>query len=218
MVRPRGADANHTKQRILESALSLFGERGVDGASIRDIGAFAGVTLATVHHYFGTKEELYAAVIDVLHTQLQALAFEVMISLSIEKTPESQIEDIIRRCFRFAQHNRSSIQVLLRTVIERGDVGERRLVEFQAPLLKRVTTALSMVSGRTPRELRVHTQNLMFLITRHAISSPAERTLMTQHTQQDKAAQAIEDSLVDTALALLLTPKEPAKPKKTRKS
>jgi AcrR family transcriptional regulator len=39
----------------------LFGERGYDRASIRAIAGAAGVDPALVHHYFGTKEELFAA-------------------------------------------------------------------------------------------------------------------------------------------------------------
>ncbi len=39
----------------------LFGDRGYDKASIRAIAREAGVDPALVHHFFGTKEELFAA-------------------------------------------------------------------------------------------------------------------------------------------------------------
>jgi AcrR family transcriptional regulator len=42
----------------------LFGERGYDKASIRAIAAAAGVDPALVHHFFGAKEELFAAAME----------------------------------------------------------------------------------------------------------------------------------------------------------
>lgn len=56
--RPGSGD---TRGRILEAARAAFGERGYDGATIRDIGARAGVDPALVHHYFGSKQRLFVA-------------------------------------------------------------------------------------------------------------------------------------------------------------
>ena len=49
------------RARIRDAALRLFAERGVDGATIRDIAAEAGVSLGLVRHHFGAKDELRAA-------------------------------------------------------------------------------------------------------------------------------------------------------------
>jgi AcrR family transcriptional regulator len=56
--RPGSAD---TRGRILVAARQAFGERGYDGASVRDIAGRAGVDAALVHHYFGTKQRLFLA-------------------------------------------------------------------------------------------------------------------------------------------------------------
>ncbi|HET8662395.1 MAG TPA: TetR family transcriptional regulator, partial [Micromonosporaceae bacterium] len=48
-----------TRQAIMTSARHAFAERGYDGASIRAIATDAGVDPALVHHYFGTKEQLF---------------------------------------------------------------------------------------------------------------------------------------------------------------
>lgn len=49
------------RARIRDAALRLFAERGMDGATIRDIAAEAGVSLGLVRHHFGSKEDLRAA-------------------------------------------------------------------------------------------------------------------------------------------------------------
>ncbi|WP_179472223.1 TetR/AcrR family transcriptional regulator [Mycolicibacterium vinylchloridicum] len=61
--RPRGA--SDTRERILANARELFARNGIDKTSIRAIAAAAGVDSALVHHYFGTKEQLFAAAINI---------------------------------------------------------------------------------------------------------------------------------------------------------
>lgn len=61
--RRRGAP--DTRGEILAAARDVFGERGYDGASVRAIAAAAGVDPALVHHYFGTKEKLFLAAMEI---------------------------------------------------------------------------------------------------------------------------------------------------------
>ncbi len=48
---------------ILDSAEALFAEKGFDGTSVRDIAGHAGVNLAMISYYFGSKEKLLVALI-----------------------------------------------------------------------------------------------------------------------------------------------------------
>ena len=61
--RPPGA--SDTRERILTSARELFARNGIDKTSIRAIAADADVDPALVHHYYGTKTELFAAAIHI---------------------------------------------------------------------------------------------------------------------------------------------------------
>jgi AcrR family transcriptional regulator len=54
-----------TREAILTAARESFTASGYDQASIRDIARRAGVDPALVHHYFGTKQELFAEAIDL---------------------------------------------------------------------------------------------------------------------------------------------------------
>ena len=53
-----------SREDILAAARVLFGERGYDKASIRAIAREAGVDPALVHHFFGAKEQLFAAAME----------------------------------------------------------------------------------------------------------------------------------------------------------
>jgi AcrR family transcriptional regulator len=60
-TRPR--DAGASKQALLEAAQALFGQRGFERTTIREIGERAGVDAALIARYFGSKADLYIAAV-----------------------------------------------------------------------------------------------------------------------------------------------------------
>ncbi|MBN6190808.1 MULTISPECIES: TetR/AcrR family transcriptional regulator [Microbacterium] len=61
--RPRGG--TDSRERILAAAVDEFGEQGYDGSTVRSIAGRAGVDSALVHHYFGTKADLFAEAVGI---------------------------------------------------------------------------------------------------------------------------------------------------------
>jgi AcrR family transcriptional regulator len=57
---PRTDNAD-TRQEILDAARELFAEHGYDRTTIRGVARTAGVDPALIHHYFGTKADLFTA-------------------------------------------------------------------------------------------------------------------------------------------------------------
>ena len=60
--RPGGPD---TRGEILAAARTSFADRGFDRTTIRAVAAEAGVDPALVHHYFGTKEDLFILALEI---------------------------------------------------------------------------------------------------------------------------------------------------------
>jgi AcrR family transcriptional regulator len=60
--RPRDSEA--TRGAILDAASELFCKKGFDGAGTREIAKLAGVDARLITRYFGSKEKLFAEVID----------------------------------------------------------------------------------------------------------------------------------------------------------
>src|ERR1700753_4423078 len=52
------------REHILVVAEQLFGEKGYAGTSVRDIAQAAGVNLAMISYYFGSKEKLLESMIE----------------------------------------------------------------------------------------------------------------------------------------------------------
>lgn len=61
---PRRRNAAATRAAILESARLAFIRSGYDGAGVREIAEGAGVTAMLINRYFGSKEELFAEVLE----------------------------------------------------------------------------------------------------------------------------------------------------------
>ena len=60
--RPGGPD---TRGAILAAARESFAHKGFAGTTIRAVAASAGVDAALVHHYFGSKDDLFIAALEI---------------------------------------------------------------------------------------------------------------------------------------------------------
>jgi len=63
MVNSDQAEGSSTRHRILQVALSLMSQKGVDGTSMRDLASAAGLNVASLYHHFPSKRELLEAVL-----------------------------------------------------------------------------------------------------------------------------------------------------------
>ena len=99
-------DGPTTRSRILQIALSLMSQRGVDGTSMRDLAAAAGLNVASLYHYFPSKRDLLESVLiehgffpvqartearegRIANSPLEVLLSEILISMF-------QVEDFVR--------------------------------------------------------------------------------------------------------------------------
>ena len=96
-----------TRSRILDVAEELFGERGLDRVSIRDITREAEVNLASINYHFGSKEDLIAAVFErrvVPVNKARLAALDVVEKSAGKKIPklEAILEAFIRPALQSA--------------------------------------------------------------------------------------------------------------------
>lgn len=61
---------NDKQVHILEAAEKLFSAKGYDGTSVRDIAEEAGINIAMISYYFGSKEKLMQAIFESRTSQL----------------------------------------------------------------------------------------------------------------------------------------------------
>jgi AcrR family transcriptional regulator len=63
-----------TREAILDAARRAFAEQGYQQATVRGVAELAGVDPALVHHYFGTKQELFVAAVQLPVNPVEQLA------------------------------------------------------------------------------------------------------------------------------------------------
>jgi AcrR family transcriptional regulator len=99
-AKPRGEER---RRALIEAAFASIAEEGFEGLRTRDIAKRAGVNVATLHHYFPTKEALVRAVavrLAALHSLGRAAAVGRDTSGELTALEELRIEFADARYFR----------------------------------------------------------------------------------------------------------------------
>lgn len=113
---------------LIESALQEFSLRGYEGASLRDIASRAGVTLSTIHRYFGSKLKLFTAVHQRVWDELNIERNQRLEQALREQPPRIEailralIEPVVLRVFGNKEQRRV-VDLLRYATIARHHVG-----------------------------------------------------------------------------------------------
>lgn len=139
-----------TRDRILDAAREEFSERGYDKTSIRGIAKAAGVDSALVHHYFGTKEQVFEAAIEV------AFAPALNAPTAIADGPLDGVGERLTRFIFGVWENpttRTPLLAIVRSAVnnEAAAAVFRRLVASQ--LLRRIAQQLDLPDAELRAEL-----------------------------------------------------------------
>ena len=104
-----------SKAAILQAARAQFADRGYDGATIRAIAAAAGVDPALVHHFYGSKERLFAAAME-----LPAVPSEAITAALARREPGTSLgTHMVRSALALweSADMRESFQAMLRSAL-----------------------------------------------------------------------------------------------------
>ncbi len=85
-------DPERSREAILDAAEYLFATKGYEETSLQEIGQHAGVSRGTPNYFFGTKEQLYGAVLDRI---FEAEQLSVLQSLGDQANNENAPKDIL---------------------------------------------------------------------------------------------------------------------------
>lgn len=148
MGRPRSADYEAKRRRILEVAAPLFARHGYDRTSLAMIGAAAGVAKSLVYHYYRDKDAVLA---DLLRRHLEELVAAVeAASAPDDRPPERRLADMAAALLEHyrdadAEHEVqiAHLKLLPEPVREELYALERRLVRLFTDALLAVEPALA---------------------------------------------------------------------------
>ena len=185
---PRPRDGAATRAKIEREALRLFAEKGVDGATIRDLAQAVGVADAALYRYFGSKEQIAS---DLFRSHYGALAGKIA-AIAERKLPFAQTarELVVLFCtlfddepdvfafillnqhahLRFVAKTGNAVEELrkiMRRAIERGEIAMTDADLAAATALGAVLQpAVFKLYGRLPGPLRARAEELAGAATR----------------------------------------------------
>lgn len=105
------AKAEETGQRILETALALFRDRGFDNTTMRDVAQNAGVATGAAYYYYPSKD---AIVMDFYRSSCTAMQPTIQAALAHCTGLEARLRELIRVKLVFFGPNRGILRALLR--------------------------------------------------------------------------------------------------------
>jgi len=149
------------REQLLDIGRRLFAERGLDGTSIEEIAARAGVSKPVVYEHFGGKEGLYAVVVDREVERFLAMATEV---LQGEDTME-KFEAAAVALLRYIEDNSDGFRILVRDSHPASGSGTfASLISDIAGQVEYILADVLKVRGYDPKLAPVYSQMLVGMV------------------------------------------------------
>lgn len=140
------------RSALVKAAIHEIGERGTLDVTVSQIAKRAGMSSALAHHYFGGKEQMFAAAMRHILTLYSA---EVRGALTMAQTPRQRIEAIIRASFSAAQFRPEMVSAWLNFYVQaqKSDEAKRLLNIYQRRMRSNLQHAFRQIAGADARML-----------------------------------------------------------------
>jgi AcrR family transcriptional regulator len=102
-----------SSDRILQSALALFSNKGYDATSVREICEAARITKPTLYHFYKSKDGVYRALVE---GALQEFRRELFEELEAPGTTTERLRRVARRYFAQARGHRQLMRFIFALV------------------------------------------------------------------------------------------------------
>jgi TetR/AcrR family transcriptional regulator len=122
----RTRDAERTREAILVAAEDRFARLGFDGTSIQQIAEAAGVARSTPAYFFGSKEDLYDAVLERVVARGQETMARAYAAGDEAPSAEDAVESYVGAFLDFLSHDHNFLRLLQREALGDGS----RIADF----------------------------------------------------------------------------------------
>lgn len=201
-------DAEATKQRIMLAAKKEFAKHGLGGARVDEISDRAKANKRMIYHYFGSKEELFQAVLEEAYLDIRTAEQK----LDLENMPaEEALEKLVRFTWKYYLKHPEFITLVNSENLHRArhlkkskmiTVVSRKFVGMMDDLLKRGVDEGVFRPGIDPTQLNITIAAIgyYYLTNRYTGAIVFERDMMTEDALAERLAFNI-----DTILRLVKT-------------
>ena len=188
-----------TRQRILDAAIVEFSTRGLGGARVDAIALRANVNKRMLYHYFGSKEQLFLAVMEATYEHIRRLESELDLD---HHDPAEAMRTFVSFTFHYFLDNQHFIALLNSENLHRARHIRRsqRVRAINNPvinslhrLLKRGTKCGLFRSGVDPLQIYLSIAGLSYLYfcNIHTLSVIFDRDLASTSALAEREAHVV---------------------------
>jgi AcrR family transcriptional regulator len=96
------------KDQIIDKAIELFGNKGFDNTSIRELCHEAGINIAMINYYFGSKDKLFLAMVERKAVYMKGKMEELLANDEMEPMEKVKrvVEEYVNRMFSHPAYHR----------------------------------------------------------------------------------------------------------------
>lgn len=191
-------ESERTKRRILAAAEKLFAAKGFSATGMRELAREAGVNLATITYFFGSKSELLEVLLEDI---FEAYIGLIRRNLVGTEPLEVRIRNLIREGVAYFSANPGRLLILIsdmhREDPEISALKARRVSEVMAIFQREVGDVLA-AEGR-PFPVLVAGPGLLMLIASRFLLAPVQSRARPQ-AYRDLSPEAYADAIADLYL------------------
>jgi TetR/AcrR family transcriptional regulator len=201
------APVDSSQARILDEARAEFALRGFAAARLQDIAERAGLTHPTLLYHFGSKEQLYVAVIE---DAVRDWAETTSRAISTGLRGFDQVAALVDAGFDFCASHQDFVVIWRREAIDGGGRLEQAMAEHMRPFLDAAVAFLrgEIRAGR----LRPHDPvELMQLCYGAALTYFSDAGFRARMLDEDPLSPAARERSRDALTAMLREALEPSR-------
>jgi len=202
----RTNDPERTRADIIEVATREFAEKGLAGARIDDIAAAMRTSKRMIYYYFGSKEQLYVAVLEEAYRRIRSIESDLHLQ---DLAPEAALRTLVAFTVDYQRANPDFIRLVMTENIHRGVFleGSRTIQELNIPAITAVKEIYErgvkqgvFRPGIDPVDLHMSISALSVfnVANRHTFS-----LIFARDMESPQALQARRDSVVEMIVRFL---------------
>lgn len=135
------AQAGDKKERIIQVALALFGERSYDGTTVEEIAKKAEIAKGTVYLYYKSKDDIYKEVIAVAG---KARRVYISQSPNNDENVRRALARLITQELRFARAEKRYYRLLISTDLDEESEFSEEITKIRAEFLTELTELIRL--------------------------------------------------------------------------
>ena len=170
----RERQAEERRRQLIDTALSLFAEKGFENTTIKDLAEAAGVAQGLFYHYFESKEALLFAAVD-RHGFLPEM--REILTASYGRPADEVLLEISESFYALLREKEDLVRVFFRESQVNPQVGKRlaNIIREAVELLARYLAARIAVGELRPHDPEVAARSLLYTVQMlHMTRVPAD--------------------------------------------